>query len=38
MAGRSDYCRCESNLEELLDDQMIESVLRSAGLEFPRIS
>ena len=33
MAGRSDYCRCEPNLEELLDDEMMESVLRSAGLD-----
>jgi hypothetical protein len=31
MAGRSDYCRHEPNLEELLDDEMMESVLRSAG-------
>jgi hypothetical protein len=30
MAGRSDYCRCEPNLEELLDDEMMESV---AGLD-----
>jgi hypothetical protein len=35
MAGRRDYCRYEPNLEveELLDDEMMESVLRSAGFE-----
>jgi hypothetical protein len=33
MAGRSDYCRSEPNLEELLDDEMMDSVLRSAGLD-----
>jgi hypothetical protein len=33
MAGRSDYCRCEPNLEELLGDEMMESVLRSAGFD-----
>jgi hypothetical protein len=31
MAARSDYCRHEPNLDELLDDEMMESVLRSAG-------
>ena len=33
MAARSDYCRHEPNLEELLDDEMMESVLRSAGFD-----
>jgi hypothetical protein len=33
MAGRSDYCRFEPSLEELLDDEMMESVLRSAGFD-----
>ena len=33
MAGRSDYRPCEPNLEELLDDEMMELVLRSAGLD-----
>ena len=33
MAGRSDYCRYEPNLEELLDGGMMESVLRSAGFD-----
>jgi hypothetical protein len=36
MAGRSDYCRCEPSLEELLDDEMMESVLRSAGFDSQR--
>ena len=33
MAGRSDCCRFEPSLEELLDDEMMEPVLRSAGLD-----
>jgi hypothetical protein len=33
MAGRSDNCRCETSLEELLDDEMMEAVLRSAGFD-----
>jgi len=33
MAERSDYCRCETSLEELLDDEMMEAVLRSAGFD-----
>jgi hypothetical protein len=35
MAGRWDCCRYEPNLEaeELLDDEMMESVLRSAGFD-----
>jgi hypothetical protein len=33
MAGRSDYCCCEPSLEELLDDEMMEPVLRSAGFD-----
>lgn len=31
MAGRSDCCRYEPSLDELLDDEMMEPVLRSAG-------
>jgi hypothetical protein len=31
MAGRADCCRYEPSLEELLDDEMMEPVLRSAG-------
>ena len=33
MAGRADCCRYEPSLEELLDDEMMEPVLRSAGLD-----
>jgi hypothetical protein len=33
MAGRSDCCRYEPSLEELLEDEMMEPVLRSAGLD-----
>lgn len=31
MTARSDCCRYEPSLEELLDDEMMEPVLRSAG-------
>ena len=33
MAGRSDCCRYEPSLEELLDDEMMAPVLRSAGCD-----
>jgi hypothetical protein len=33
MARRSDYRWCEPNLEELLDNEMMESVLCSAGFD-----
>ena len=33
MAGRSDCCRYELSLEELLDDEMMAPVLRSAGCD-----
>jgi hypothetical protein len=33
MAGHSDCCRYRPSLEELLDDEMMEPVLRSAGLD-----
>jgi hypothetical protein len=33
MPGRSDCRRFEPNLEELLDDEMMEPVLRSAGFD-----
>ncbi len=33
MAGRSDCCRYELSLEELLDDEMMAPVLRSAGYD-----
>jgi len=33
MAGRSDCCRYEPSLEELLDDEMMAPVLRSAGFD-----
>ncbi len=33
MAGRSDCCRYKPSLEELLDDEMMEPVLRSAGFD-----
>ncbi|HEX5317951.1 MAG TPA: hypothetical protein VFW46_02265 [Stellaceae bacterium] len=33
MAGRNDCCRYEPSLEDLLDDEMMEPVLRSAGLD-----
>jgi hypothetical protein len=33
MAGRSNCCRYEPSLEELLDDEMMAPVLRSAGCD-----
>jgi hypothetical protein len=33
MAGRSNCCRYEPSLEELLDDEVMAPVLRSAGLD-----
>jgi hypothetical protein len=33
MAGRSDCCRYEPSLEDLLDDEMMAPVLRSAGCD-----
>jgi hypothetical protein len=33
MAGRWDCCRYEPSLEELLDDEMMAPVLRSAGCD-----
>jgi hypothetical protein len=33
MAGRWDCCRDEPSLEELLDDEMMAPVLRSAGCD-----
>jgi hypothetical protein len=33
MGGRIECCRYEPNLEELLADEVMEPVLRSAGLE-----
>ena len=33
MAVRGDCCRYEPSLDELLDDEMMEPVLRSAGLD-----
>jgi hypothetical protein len=33
MGGRIECCRYELNLEELLADEVMEPVLRSAGLE-----
>ena len=33
MAGRSNCCRYELSLEELLDDEVMAPVLRSAGLD-----
>jgi hypothetical protein len=33
MAGRSNCCRYEPSLEELLDDEMMTPVLRSAGCD-----
>jgi hypothetical protein len=31
MAGRAECCRYEASLEDLLDDEVMEPVLRSAG-------
>jgi hypothetical protein len=33
MAGRAECCRYEPSLEELLDDEVMEPVLRSAGFD-----
>jgi hypothetical protein len=33
MAGRSNCCRYEPSLEDLLDDEMMTPVLRSAGFD-----
>ena len=33
MAGRAECCRYEPSLEDLLDDEVMESVLRSAGCD-----
>jgi hypothetical protein len=33
MAARSDCCRYRASLDELLEDEMMEPVLRSAGLD-----
>ena len=33
MAGRSNCCRYEPSLEDLLDDEMMAPVLRSAGCD-----
>ena len=36
MAGRADCCRYEPSLDELLDDEMMQPVLQSAGLDRER--
>jgi hypothetical protein len=33
VAGRTDCCRYEATLDELIDDEVMISVLRSAGLD-----
>ena len=33
MAGRTDCCRYEATLDELIDDEVMAPVLRSAGLD-----
>jgi len=33
MAGRIECCRYEATLDDLIDDEMMEPVLRSAGLD-----
>jgi hypothetical protein len=33
MAGRTECCRFEPSLEDLLDDEVMEPVLRSAGFD-----
>ncbi|MGD9616229.1 MAG: hypothetical protein AB7H90_13310 [Alphaproteobacteria bacterium] len=33
MAGRTDCCRHEATLDELIDDEVMAPVLRSAGLD-----
>ena len=37
MAGRFDCCRYEATLEELIDDEVMAPVLRSAGLDPQRL-
>ena len=36
MAGRTDCCRYEATLDELIDDEVMAPVLRSAGLDAQR--
>ena len=33
MAGRTDCCRYEATLDELIDDEVMAPVLRSAGFD-----
>ena len=33
MAGHAECCRYEASLEDLLDDEVMEPVLRSAGFD-----
>lgn len=33
MAGRAECCRYEATLDDLIDDDIMETVLRSAGLD-----
>jgi hypothetical protein len=33
VAGRTDCCRYEATLDELIDDEVMAPVLRSAGLD-----
>ena len=33
MAGRIDCCRYEASLDDLLDDEVMEPVLRSSGFD-----
>ena len=33
MAGRAECCRYEATLDDLIDDEIMEPVLRSAGLD-----
>jgi hypothetical protein len=37
MAGRFECCRYEPSLEDLLADEVMEPVLRSAGLELQEL-
>lgn len=36
MAGRTDCCRYEATLDELIEDEVMAPVLRSAGLDARR--
>ena len=36
MAGRTNCCRYEATLDELIDDEVMTPVLRSAGLDAQR--